>query len=364
MGSGSAKRIGLILLSLLLLTGSTAVFILHRALEDPPYDELAKETLPGTELADRNPSRSLLHFHTFLDWAVISLGRFSTRDRAYFREGVETRDFEEHLKAVRLEIPATLHEGLYELEARTLEGPMDPAFRVLHWYSPSAPTIIYNHGASQYPYDGIFAGIFPAEITKRPLKVNLIVIRTPFHRHGRTELNDGASTLSRYLSILAVSVRLTEGLVQAVRAKGSSVVEVAGVSQGGFIANLHHLRYDSATFYVPIVSGTAFDDVFLETSKADPSALRDSGPIRRNLRLTEEWKRRDNRNVFPVLARYDYVCRLEHQGPAYGAIPVEVWERGHITAALSFRALRHVLLRHISKSETDPPRTAPDRATP
>ena len=161
-------------------------------------------------------------------------------------------------RAVLLRLPGRLAPGLYELQAQTLEGTLHPAYRVYHWFSDTAPTIIYNHGASQIPFDGIFTSIFDAETLKGPLRVNPIVVRTPFHRKDRAELNEGAATLSGFLAIQAVSVRLTEHLVQAARRQGSQIVGVTGLSMGGFVANRHHVSYNSATFYVPVIAGTAF----------------------------------------------------------------------------------------------------------
>ena len=45
----------------------------------------------------------------------------------------------------------------------------------------------------------------------------------------------------------------------------------------------------------------------------------------------------------------DSISSEDHRS-SYGEMPVEIWNRGHITAALSFRALRYVLLRHFADS--------------
>lgn len=351
----SVKKLFLIVISAILVIILFAVAILIMALDNPVYDEIEKEIIIGNRVEKETVRRPILNFHSLLDKAVFGTGNFFNSDKAYFRNGIKSRGFKEHLDAVHVEIPNKIGEGLYELDAETLEGNMHPAFRVYHWYADTAPTIIYNHGASQYPFDAIFVSIFDREIIERPLKVNLIVVRTPFHRKGRLELNEGASTLSRFLAIMAVSVRLTEKLVQSVKRKGSRTVVVTGVSLGGFVANRHHVVYNTAAFYVPVIAGTAFGEIHLITAKADPLALRNPEIIRKHLNFTNQWLNMNNNNVYPILARYDDICRLEHQGPSYGNSQVEVWNRGHITTALSVRALRVAFLRHVlSEQELDP----------
>ncbi len=342
------KRVLIFIFALITAFTLAAITILITILENPSYDEIKREIITGNLVSKDSISRPFWNLNVFVDSALVEPIKFLNPNKTYFRNGIKSLSFIEHLNGVHLNVPDKIEEGMYELEAETLEGKMYPAFRVYHWYSNSAPTIIYNHGASQVPFDAIFASIFDRETIDRPLKVNLIVIRTPFHQKGRLELPEASSTLSRFMSIMAVSVKLTEKLVQHVRQNGSNVVEVAGLSMGGYIINRHHLIYNSATYYIPFVSGTAFDKVFLIASKADPSALKHPDIVSHHLNFTNEWKRFDNSNVFPILARYDNISRLEHQGPSYGNTQIEVWEnKGHITAALSVRALRYVLLRHI-----------------
>lgn len=351
---GRARRLaigaGLVLLLAVLALGS----IVARALRNPSYREMSKEVLRADRLAPRDSNRSFLNFHGLLDGAVFSLGRLAGPELAYFRAGVQSRTFAEHLTAVVVELPERFEVGTHELRARTLEGTMEPAFRILQWHSNTAPTLIHNHGASQIPFDGVFASIFDTGDSNRRLKVNLIVVRAPFHKHSRGELTEAASTLSRFLAIMAVSVRVTEHLVQAVRKRGSRIVGVTGISLGGFVANRHHLAYNSATYYVPVAAGTAFADVFLRTSPAHPSALRESHVLEHHLSFADEWARADNANVFPILGRFDRVSRLERQGPSYGTSQLEIWDTGHVTTALAFRSLRHAFLRHaLPKTELE-----------
>ncbi len=349
------KKVWIVLSSIILILALFIIAILFFATQNLPYDEVAKEVNIGSHLKSKPPQTSLFNPHTLLDKAVFNLGGVLYSENGYFYRGLKSRHFQDHLNAVKVQIPDKLTEGQFELKAETLEGEMNPAFRVYHWYSDRAPTIIYNHGASQVPFDAIFTAIFDAETIQRPLKVNLIVVRTPFHRKGRWEFVAASSTLSRFLSILAVSTRVTEKLVQAARRSGSQTIEVAGISNGGFVANLHHTFYNSATYYVPVVAGTAYDRVFLDTLKADSLPLKHPEILRKHLNFADKWNKTDHKNVFPILGRYDGACILQVQGPSYGNLKVEIWDTGHITTATSVRALRYALLRHlISEEDLEP----------
>ncbi|MCB1319965.1 MAG: hypothetical protein KDK34_06920 [Leptospiraceae bacterium] len=344
--TGRSQRFLYIALTSVLLIAVPALVLFTIALKNPTYADMPKEIINGTQIQNLTDDHET-GAHAWIDQMVFGLGRTLNADQRFFRNGTTSPDFDRHVAAVRFFGPLTITPGLHELEVETLAGTMHPAYRVYHWYGDTVPTLIYNHGASQVPFDAIFVSIFDDEVISQPLPVNLIVIRSPYHRYSRTELNAGAATLNGFLAIMAVSVRLTEELIQTIRARGVPTVEVAGISLGGFVANRHHLLYNSADYYVPVVAGTAFDAVFLHTSPAADDALQNPENIRRHLNFTDQWARTDNRNVFPVLARYDQVCLLQHQGPGYGDIPVEVWDTGHISTALSVRALRHIFLRHL-----------------
>lgn len=334
---------GLVVLALVILLLFIGL-IFRYALKNPPYNEISQGRQPGFSLALSSHGNPPEGMHSFIDKAVFYLGKISNKDKLYFRDGVESVPLEEHLKAIRLSLPGRLDEGLHEIGIGTLEGEMDPAVLVLHWAGADAPTVIYNHGASQIPFDGIFRGIFDEAFLETNPFINLIAVRAPFHRESREELNEGASTLSRYLAILAVTVRLDEMLIQHFRSLGSPQVVLAGISMGGYTINLHGLHYNSADAYVPILAGTAFDDVFLNRSPAHPSALEKGYAITGHLNFTDQWLEEERSNVYPVLGRFDQISLPSVQGPSYGKVPVDLWKSGHITTALSFRALRKAIL--------------------
>jgi len=55
-------------------------------------------------------------------------------------------------------------EGLYEVKASTKAGGLDPAFLVYKWDSDTSNTLIFHHGASEYPFYWIFSNIFKKEM--------------------------------------------------------------------------------------------------------------------------------------------------------------------------------------------------------
>lgn len=321
----------------LLLVIAAAVVIFG----NPSYDEVKKRFMAGGQIPTSIDHVSFWNIHVIIDWAT---SIFS--GNVPFSKGVESRSFKEHVDAVKLQIQPWQGEGMYEVEAQTLEGTMYPAFRIYRWYSDTAPTLIFHHAAFEYPFDGVFKKIFDNACLKK-LKVNLIVVRTPFHRKSGNELLEGVETLSKFIATMAVSVKLTEELIEMVKKRGVSIIEVSGISLGGVISNRHHILYNSASFYVPVIAGMAHEYLFIEKKTPDTVLSQREETIKTHLNFTDEWNKLDSSNVFPILARYDLYSRLDEQGATYGTCQVEVWERGHITTALSFRALRFVLLRHL-----------------
>ena len=81
----------------------------------------------------------------------------------------------------------------------------------------------------------------------------------------------GMSKTENWLVMMANSVKIMELIIEQVRAKFTkqddiaSTITVSGTSHGGFITNLHHIHYNSATKYRPLLAGTAMDDAFLNS---------------------------------------------------------------------------------------------------
>lgn len=335
------KNLLISLLYIFIFIAATFCYFLFR---NPSYHQIKKYFVTGKDISPKD-SFLKINIHYIIDF-IPKL--FSNGES--FPDGVKTDNFIEHLKAIDLRIPEWKGEGLYEVSAKTKEGNFNPAFLVYHWYSDAAPTIIYNHGAFEYPFDENFRKIFKEKELKS-LKVNLIIIRTPFHGK-KNGLIEGTATLSKFLATMAVSTKLTEDILRIVKSRGVKTVEVAGISLGGVVCNRHHVIYNSADFYVPIIAGTAYEKLFLSQKSGIDEAERNR-MISKNLNFSCEWASVNNDNVFPICAKYDDYCKLNEQAPSYGNCKIEIWETGHLTTFFTHKALKYALLKHISPDVED-----------
>lgn len=287
-----------------------------------------------------------MSIHGFIDSFSTSLGaRFMPK---YFRDGAESGTVAEVLREIELELPAIEGEGEYELTAGTAVGELEAGFRLVQWIGDSVPAIVYHHGAAETPYDYGFKGIFP--VHKMEIPANLLLVRAPFHRNMK-DFQSGIRTLANITAMLAVSVLVIEHLAQHCRQNGVDRIVVAGTSLGGFITNLHHIHFNSADVYTPLLAGLAMEDAYLVSaySKAvDPRAREESADsIKSVLNFENGFAAGENGNVFPLLARHDRLIRYERQKESYGGHPVSTIEKGHATGALSYKQLRTHILDHL-----------------
>jgi hypothetical protein len=181
-----------------------------------------------------------------------------------------------------------------------------------------------------------------------------MAVRAPFGRSLREFLR-GIRTLSNYAAMLAVSVKVIEALVSHCRQVGVPTTVVTGISLGGFVTNLHHTYYNSATCYKPLLAGAAMGSTFTESvygKLVDLSALAQADAIRAVLDFEDAFTHTDRSNVFPLLGRYDQFIEYERQKGAYGAQPIALIDKGHITGALATTMRDHVLA-GIGESEVE-----------
>jgi len=294
--------------------------------------------------------------HTLVDRAFLGLARAASwRSGQYFRDGFQSALFAEQLAAVELELPAL--EGSRperELVARTLVGELDCAVCVVQRHQDeTAPLLVWNHGGGEIPYLRTLARALAAG---EKLPAHVVAVRAPHHR-SRSDLFAGVATLERYVALLAVAVAVTERVLRAREFARVRRRVVAGFSLGGFVANRHHLAFDSADAHVPFMAGTAHAEIFLTSYPAARSARAHPETLRAALDFGAEWRLRAHPNVFPVLGRFDALNRQEVQLPSYGELACELWETGHITGAGASPAIREALARRLFPSATpQPPR--------
>lgn len=286
-----------------------------------------------------------MNIHGLIDTMAVGLG--ASFMRKYFRDGHRSAGVAENIEAVSISFPSLKGEGDYEFNAETPVGELDAAFRAAQLIDGDHPWLIYHHGAAEIPFDYGFNRIFPLQ--NRSIEANMLLVRAPFHR-SRKEFQHGIRTLANLVAMLAVSVCVIEHLVGEARQSSESKVLVAGTSLGGFITNLHHIHFDSADAYTPLLAGLAMDDAYLYSAYSKATAVtakENPDTIESVLNFAEEFAAVDHSNVFPLLAIHDRLIRYDIQKASYGDCPVAEIPRGHTTGALSYSELRKHVLAHL-----------------
>jgi hypothetical protein len=260
--------------------------------------------------------------------------------KPFFRESIDSPPFDELLEETRILMPEVAGAGYYASSAHTPVGTLDIRMHLMHAADRHAPLLVYNMGGSESPFDGGARRIFPI---KQTFAINVVAVEAPLQR-SLEQLSSSFARLDNYMAMLAATVRMNECILRSDRFRDASITVVAGTSLGGFVANRHHLAFDTADAYVPIVAGTCHGDIFLSTIDSGAIARANPERIRGRLNFDGPWRTRVHPNVFPVLARYDQLNLLEVQGPSYGDVPYEVWDGGHLYSTFHPGLVRRKLL--------------------
>jgi pimeloyl-ACP methyl ester carboxylesterase len=285
-----------------------------------------------------------MNLHAWIDGFTMRLSALLMPRCRYFSESVESASVVEHLGGVRLDMPDMHGEGEYQVVANTQVGKLSATIRVVQWRGREFPTVVYHHGTAESPTDTSLKFILPYH--RSDIAANLILVQAPFHGSTR-EFWRGVARLDRYTAMVATSVHMVEAAVRYAREQGSPRVLVAGTSLGGFVANLHHARYNSAEVYVPIMAGAALGDALLSRAYGhvlSPRARRCPERIRKalNFEVAYAGARRDR--GYPVLASHDQIVLYYRQAPCYDGRPILAIKAGHITGAFKAAALREHIL--------------------
>ena len=290
-----------------------------------------------------------MNIHSFIDNLIISLSALLLPKSKFFRDSIESPTFSEHLQGINLRLPEINQEGQYEVEAKTLIGDLDAAFRIAQWKGKEYPTVIYHHGSGENPYDRSFNSIFP--VKKMDIPANLIVIRAPFNRSAK-EYMTCIKQLSNFVAMLSVSVKLIEQLISCCRERGTLGVVISGISLGGWVTNLHHTYFNSADYYKPLMAGAGLAEVFINSvyeKLTSPLAKENPNQVRKILNFDDDFAKVDNSNVFPLLGKFDRIIRFERQKQCYDKRQLTILEKGHITGALAYKKLREYILEHMEE---------------
>ena len=288
--------------------------------------------------------------HYMIDKAAITVG--SLFFPKYFRDGVESVIFQEHLQAIKMNVPKlNFEKSEYSLTSSTKIGEISAGFRLAQWLGKEFPTIIYHHGASEIPFDYGFKRIFPLD--KEHIAANLFLIRAAYH-DNRKSFMSGMSKTENWLVMMANSVKIIEGIIQQVgdstakQGSEASSITVSGTSLGGFITNLHHIHYNSADKYRPLLAGTAMHDAFLNSvysRSVAKAALAQPILMSKLFDFQRDFAKQNNENVFPLLAKQDGIIRYDIQKNSYNGLEIATIDKGHTTGALAYDLLRQHILK-------------------
>jgi hypothetical protein len=295
--------------------------------------------------------------HIFFDKLTATIGALATGKKKFFSHSQESQPFSELIKKTKIKLPEEIQEDIYEIEAETPVGILNPAFKIVKWIGNDFPVIIYHHGNNERPFDfrksakNTFYQIFVN--TKEEIQANLVVVRAPFHNGSLKAYQQKMTDLENFAAMISTSVKLNEALISALHCKGCDKILTSGISLGGWVTNLHRSYFNTATAYVPLMAGTFLGELFIRSKYKKltaENALKNPDTLRKVLNFDDAFKKITSPNVFPLLGRYDQFIEYDIQKESYNGHPVKVIENGHVTGALKTKALRNHILNVLRKS--------------
>ncbi|MGD2295000.1 MAG: hypothetical protein PVF22_04105 [Candidatus Aminicenantes bacterium] len=295
-----------------------------------------------------------MNIHALVDTVSIKSTEILIFNNKLFSESITSPTYSEHLNNITLNVPKIDGEGQYEVEAETLVGKMDPAFRIHQWKGEEYPTIIYHHGNLERPFHfqwymkNTFRDIFLGN--QKPFEANLIVLRAPYHKGSIFRYAKRIGHLTNFIALLSVSARLFEFLVSYFKSIHQGRMILTGISLGGLAVNLHRTYFNTADVYIPLCAGAALADVFVTSAYRRVAQIvhEQREMVQGILDFERDFREVKTNNIFPLLARHDQLFRFERQKEGYEGHSVEVLDRGHWTSALSSSDLRRHILRHLN----------------
>lgn len=287
--------------------------------------------------------------HIFIDRLITWLGSLVGEGVRFFRNGTESQPLETLVG--RISVISGQHSGSYQAGAEypvTFETPMgrvETRYKVLTWNDALRSTLLFHHGSGDLPYDNRIGKILSGD--DKPLPANVIALSAPFNT-SKKEYIEAVGTLERFAHLVAVSARLFEHLVSELRDRSRERIVISGISLGGWIANLHHGMFNTASEYRPVFAGAAMDDLFFHSpyrNLTSRTARSEEETIRRVLNFEDLFLRSPRENVYPLLAVFDQYVRFDRQRSCYLPDHITTMEAGHITGSIRHRELKEFLAR-------------------
>ncbi|MFZ1989030.1 MAG: hypothetical protein WAW96_04590 [Alphaproteobacteria bacterium] len=269
--------------------------------------------------------------------------------KPHFHGGTRSPPLSSHLEALEFELPKLTKPGRVSFKVSTLAGDVTAAIHVHALGAPGSPVLIYHHDTNEFPPTRTLRAMFPAGWNSG---LTIYLVEAPFH-DARSSTQFATNSVMLHLTMQAVAISVTERLLLSPSVARASIRVVAGFGQGGFIANRHHMMFDSATAYIPFMAGTAEAEPYLSRVPTAKRALRDRGALRALLNFSEAWAERGHRNVFPVLGSADLVNPFDAEMRSYGKTEIEVWALSHQAAKNSPERMRKKILRHIADLQAE-----------
>lgn len=294
--------------------------------------------------------------HIFFDKLTARIGALAAGRKKFFANSIDSPSIQKHIENVDIEIPEISCEETHELTAKTLVGEVNPAFKVVKWYGKEFPTIIYHHGNNEQPFNfgkaakNTFANIFIR--TEEEIKVNLIVVRAPFHNNSLKVYQQKISELRNFIAMLAVSVKINEEIISKLRKASDAPVVTCGISLGGWVTNIHRSYFNTSTAYIPLFAGTLLGELFLRSKYnklTSELALEQPAQIRQLLNFNVDYQKVVQKNVYPLLAQYDQFIEYNVQKSCYDGYNLETIESGHVTGSLESKRIREHIVRTLEK---------------
>lgn len=269
--------------------------------------------------------------------------------KPHFHGGVRSPSLSAHLEALDFELPKLTKPGRASFDVSTLAGDVTAAVHLHALGAAGSPVLIYHHDANEFPPAQTLRAMFPAGAASG---LTIYLIEAPFHE-ARSSTHFAANSLMLHLAMQAVAIAITERLLKTSPIAHAAIRVVAGFGQGGFIANRHHMLFDSATAYIPFMAGTAEAERYLANVPTAKRAVRDQANLRTLLNFDAAWAERGHRNVFPVLGSADLVNPFEAEMRSYGNTEIEVWAMSHQSAKKSPDRMRTKILRHVADLQAE-----------
>ena len=286
-----------------------------------------------------------MNIHEFLDRMTVGLSGVYGDKLRFFPNSLESEHIADYLRHTQLDLAPPEKEGETAVTGHCGDTSISTAYTVLQWSGPSAPSIIFAHGSGDFPYYKRMQKILPEK--NRPYGANLIATNIPFNSKNKMEYIKAVGSLENFTVILSATAALMEQLLSRLKDGGSAFVSVSGISLGGWITNIHKTYFYSADEYRPVFAGAAPDHLFTDSAyrkMASTKARENLEAITNAINFEDDFAKRDNANVYPLMAMFDQYIVFERQSGIYRKENIRTIDYGHVSGTMQ----RKILAEHIT----------------